>query len=103
MVNCKEQISLSCRQMYPKPITACALYNDYTDKIIKVETINRIHPNKDYTFNLSIFANYDVEEIRALNAPVSFRCKFLLESATSERFLEKNSLQMILLRRRKRR
>lgn len=79
MVNCKEQISLSCRQMYPKPITACALYNDYTDKIIKVETINRIYPNnRDYTFNLSIFANYDVEEIRALNAPVSFRCKCLL-------------------------
>lgn len=75
MINCKEQISLSCNYIFPKPMTACALYNDYTNSIIKAETINRIHPNKDHTFNLSIFANYDIEEIKALNAPVSFRCE----------------------------
>lgn len=76
MVNCKEQISLTCKSLFPKPMTACALYNDYTGSIIKAETLNRIHPNKDYTFNLNVFASYDIQEIRALNAPVSFRCRY---------------------------
>jgi hypothetical protein len=78
MINCKEQINLSCKNLYPKPITACALYNDHTGSIIKVETINRIQPNKDYTYNLNIFASYDREEIKALNAPVSFRCEYMI-------------------------
>ena len=76
MVNCKEQISLSCKNLYPKPITSCALYNDYSGSIIKVETINRFSTNKDHTFNLSVFANYDIEEIKSLNVPVSFKCEY---------------------------
>ena len=103
MVSCREQISFSCLNVFPRPQPSCALYNEYTGRvflrffqflfylppffvtnhskgsIIESELVERIEQTDSHAFNLSLFRQYRAEDLRRLNAPVSFRCRLKVE------------------------
>lgn len=79
MINCREQITFSCSNLYPRPQPSCAIYDEYTGNVLQSELVERIEQTDTHAFDLSLFRQYRAENFRSLQVPLSFRCRLKVD------------------------